>query len=740
MPISPTPSWTARILVLLGAGIGSAYAPSIEARADPQAALFADSFESFAPQVEIGEASRFLQQATFGATPEEIHRVRRLGLEAWIDQQVAEPATLSRPFLEALAVERRTAPAAPRTINQEDRLHRWVDTAVRAPDQLRQKMAHALSQIVVVSDRADSLFNEPLMMAEWNDLLVRNALGNYRTLLQEATRSPMMARYLTFLRNRKFDLEPICLRPQGGGEINCDSLDAPPYTIVRYVIPNNGSQPDENYAREVMQLFSIGLVDRDPDFSPVLLGGEPIPTYDQQTVTTLARALTGLSYDCSGDAEVGGVPIPRDCGAGCIGADCRFTNARTLFFDDPPRATVPNSTLVSSVIHPDFLRPLVCYPRYHDNGRDLRRFELPGPGGSNPIANTTLLDANAVPAGTPPDAKVLSLSGTVVETLLEQSPDQSKEQVADCNASGPAALSSLDASQRAACVAHCEDDVTRAIDALFDHPNTAPMVSRMLIQRLTTSNPSPQYVERVSLVFEDNGAGVRGDLRAVTEAILLDAEARLPPADERFADSGKPREPLLKLLALWRAFGAVSADGWRWGLRTPETAFLQRPLGAPSVFNFFEPDYRQPGAIADAELYSPEFQVINENSALLSANEMLVRICIGYDNCGSPFAQPSGDRAYFPPQQLDALPQDDVALIEELDLRLMGGLMSGEISDPSSCSANSGMKGTLYKLLHCGLAGTLGDSSQNADVNARRRKVLYLLHLIAISPEFIHQR
>ena len=153
----------------------------------------------------------------------------------------------------------------------------------------------------------------------------------------------------------------------------------------------------------------------------------------------------------------------------------------------------------------------------------------------------------------------------------------------------------------------------------------------------------------------------------------------------------------------------------------------QRPLGAPTVFNFYEPDYQQPGDIADAGLYSPEFQVLNETTALTTSNDLYSRICRGYggatsSNCGSTtFAAPT-DRAYIPPASLDALPAASDALVEELNLRLMYGTMSGPISNPDS------MKGILK-----GLADTALGTDQ-------RRKALLLIHLISISPEFSLQR
>jgi uncharacterized protein (DUF1800 family) len=736
--------------------------------------IFTQSFENqFSVPATDAEAARFLNQATFGATRSDISTVRSVGYEGYLDQQMAASATLARPALEVRAAQQR---ALNQTINQDDRIHLWFNTAVTAPDQVRQKVAHALAQIIVTSDQADALAGEPIQMAEWNDIHVRHAFGNYRDLLREVSFSPMMGKYLTHLRNRKFELTPRC-RPNGnpsGLSVDCNSATTAPFFIApsdgggtSYSVGNNGNEPDENYAREIMQLFSIGLVTRNMDFSIVEESpGVPLATYDQQMIRTLARAFTGLAYDCTGTRVVQGVTIQQNCSGTrnsvppvnppCTGIDCRFSNLTSLFFNDPPRSRLPNDSGDSSLVHPDFYAPLVCYPRYNDNGRDRKRFQLPGQGPTNPV-NTTIQSGVTIPAGAQDADKALVLSGTTLQTIEEFRPGASKETVPDCESTSLAATTPA---QRLECVNYCEDSVRSVSDLLFNHPNTAPMVARQLILHLVTSNPSPQYIQRVATVFADNGGGVRGDMRAVVRAILIDPEARQPSAGQ----FGKVREPLLKLVSVWRHFGAVSADNRRWGPTNPQTAYLQRPHGAPSVFNFYEPDYQQPGAIAAANLYSPEFQIINENTTMLAANDLFARICSGWNggnnNCGATgtaaaFTQPT-DRAYLPPAQIDALPgmscatqglgcsgTDDVALVEELNIRMMGGAMSGAIANPSGCSGNTGMKSTLHCLLRSGLAGNLGQTNANAitaAVDARRRKALYLIHLISISPEYAHQR
>ncbi|WP_425511259.1 DUF1800 family protein [Pseudomarimonas salicorniae] len=348
-------------------------------------------------------------------------------------------------------------------------------------------------------------------------------------------------------------------------------------------------------------------------------------------------------------------------------------------------------------------------------------------------------------------------------TYNEVGPGQSRS---DINCDGLNTNSPAD--QKAACLSYCDNSLDAAIDLLFHEPNTATMVARHMIQRLVSSNPSPGYIERVANVFANNGSGTRGDLAAVVRAVLFDAEAREPVADTAQAlERGKPREPLLKLIQIWRSLGAVSgdtrSDGYRRWARFangcnsgswPQCAYLQRPLGAPTVFNFYEPDYQDPGVnasrAADDKLFTPELQIINEASAVLTANDLYTQICAGWgNNCHSRMTSVPTGNAYFPAAVLDALPgancgttcsaSQDAQLIDALDVRLFGGTMSGTLGDvnnPAS-AANTGMKGTLLRFLQLGITGSMGESNPQ---DARRREILYLLHLVSVSPDFATQR
>jgi uncharacterized protein (DUF1800 family) len=693
--------------------------------AHAQEVLFTDGFEP-ARAASDAQAARFLNRATFGATTVDIADLRARNYSAWIDQQISQPASLQRFALQSLAGTFVSTQTVRVDITQNDRLRHWYRTAVYAPDQLRQRLAWALSQIIVVSDQSDALSGEPLMLAEWNDIVVRNAFGNYRNLLQEATRSPTMGRWLTSLRNRKFE-----------GTIS----------------------PDENYAREVMQLFSIGLIERNLDFSPVVIGGNTIPTYDISTIAAVARAFTGLSYDCTGNAAVAGTDttVLRNCSgtSTCTGTDCRFEPALLAqrFFNNPPRddgaANVSGgSNIFRGLLHEDFFRPMVCYPRYNDTGRQ--------PGG---------LPWNSA-LGQPTPAKRIVIGGTELLNIAEIGAGQAVPP--DCNKLG----ATITAAERAACLQYCESNVNNIVDLLFNHPNTGPVIAQQLIQRFVTSNPSPAYIRRVACTFGGSTAplaqcpirstNLRGDMAATVRAVLLDPEAL---ATSNAVNFGKSREPLLKLLAIWRSMAAVLPEisNRFWGpTEKAETLdiFGQRPYGAPSVFNFYEPGYQQPGAIARTNingnpvasdalgLLSPEFKIINEVSSVLTGNYLLNRICNGYgaENCNGSFAATPPGAPYLPPASLDALPlSDDIALIEALNTRLMGGSMTGTMVSTGACASGlaaggvgTGMKGILYRLMRCEMPAQVPGFGSTVD--DRRRKALYLLHIIAVSPEYNTQR
>ncbi len=464
------------------------------------------------------EAYRFLDQATFGPTEAEAQRVISRGYAGWIDDQLSLPVSLEVPYLQSLAL-----PAATQ-LSQTDRLDAWFRNAVLAPDQLRQRVAFALSEITVVSDQG-VLFNFPLGLAYYYDLLAQNAFGNFRELMEIVTLNPSMGVYLSMLGNEKPD-------------------------AARNI------RPDENYARELMQLFTIGLVELNPDGTEKLdAQGQPIPSYTQEIIEGFAHVYTGWTFGGS------------------------------------PAFHLPSF---------DFQRPMQAFPAFHDTGAKL------------------VLRGAVIPAGQTP-----------------------------------------------------QEDLEDALDNVFGHPNVGPFIAKRLIQRLTSSNPSSAYVERVAARFDDNGAGVRGDLAAVVRAILLDPEARAVPTTGHV---GKLKEPLIRLVALWRAFDGKAANG-RYLLEQPQVFFGQAPLRSPSVFNFFSPAHQPWGEIASAGLFAPEMEIVTEYSATHMTNYVLFSIYLR--NQATPGLV--ADDIYIDLSAEQQLAADPTAMVDRIVDKFTGGRTSDAV-------------------------------------------------------------
>ena len=422
-------------------------------------------------------AARFLTQATFGPNEQDINRVMALGYRGWIEEQIALPATVGRAAVEQI-IDAKIAAGEP--YSQRTRYNQWAKQAIYAPDQLRQRMAFALSQIFVVSDQPSNLSYDVIQLTDFYDNLALDGFGLFRKLLGDVTYHPSMGKYLSSMKNRSATAT---------------------------------SQPDENFAREIMQLFSVGLIERNLNYTPILNGsGSTVPTYDQNVVTNTAKVFTGFTY----------IDTPTD-------AAWKFA------------LWGPESNYGARA-------PMACWGT-----------ELFGPTDPRMMHDITGND------GTTSTPKIV-IGGLTIP-----------------------------ASQT------CAQDVSTMLNILASHNNTAPFISYQLIQRFVTSNPSPAYVQRVASVFVNNGENVRGDLGAVITAILLDPEARNPPLLIAGDGYGKLREPLLRLTALWRAWNAVPTAPDAWGeVRLTANLDLPRqygqgPMSAPSVFNFYRPDYQPPG-------------------------------------------------------------------------------------------------------------------------------------------------
>jgi uncharacterized protein (DUF1800 family) len=451
------------------------------------------------------DALRLLEQATWGPTDAEAARVLQMGISAWIDDQFAKAPT----GYPALTPVTNTPGTSCTGTCQRDNYsmyplqRQFFLNALYGPDQLRQRVAWALHSLLVVSGLDVHL---PSWYQPYLDVIYRNALGNYRQLLYEMTLNPGMGDYLN---------------------LNTSTANL----------------PNENYAREIMQLFSLGTVLLAIDGSPrTNADGTIIPTYDQTAVTELARALTGWRF------------------AAALGAG--ITNYR-----DPMIASTAN----------------------HDSG------------------SKTLLNGRVIPAG--------------------QSPDQ---------------------------------DLNNAIDNIFTHPNVGPYVSRHLIRSLVTSNPSPAYIQRVATVFNDNGSGVRGDLKAVIKAILLDPEARQPSPT---TDSGHLKEPVLFALNLLRSTNARSANGQTTsdGYLNPSVAALGQDVFRPAtVFSYYPAFYQVPGT----PILGPEFGVFDSTTALKRANFVNTMVYANIPATGASGNAPNGTSLDL--SALTALAADPAALVQAL--------------------------------------------------------------------------
>lgn len=503
------------------------------------AALAAGGRAAITPDTNLTadeQASRFLAQATFGPTSDTIAELRQMGYNysAWIDAQAAKPQTKALDILSNARLASLIPVASDRAQNRRTR----TQVMLTGADQLRQRVAYALSQIVVISDAETAIFNGSDGSSSYWDMLARNAFGTYKNLLMDVSRHPMMGRYLSHYKNRKANT-------------------------------TTGTRPDENYAREVMQLFSIGLYQLNLDGTYITDGtGRPLETYTNDNITELARVFTGFTDESTNNTGTG-----------------------TGRLDFPTAAQ-------------NYTEPMRMWESQHDtNAKNLLAYT----GARKP----------SLPAG----------QGGLT-------------------------------------------DVSDALDNLIEHPSCAPYISRLLIQRLVTSNPSDGYVRRVASVFVNNGAGVRGDLLAVVKAILLDNEARglAMIADP---EHGKLREPFLRATHTLRAFKFTINNPNDLPIPYDLGGFNDNnmgmfPLGAPTVFNFYSPDYEPPGVIANARLVAPEFQILNAVFAITLPNTFNTLINTGTGTF-----------------RLDLSAQETAAanvdtLLDNLDLLLTHGTLSAE--------------------------------------------------------------
>jgi uncharacterized protein (DUF1800 family) len=533
------------------------------------------------------EAARFILQASLSTSDAEITNIKSIGYEPWLTAQMDAPINQTGvAWLSSRGYDQVTADNF--FDNEYPGDYMIWNQLMSNTNSVRKRIALALSEFFVVSLPALDFSWRAQAIAFYWDQLNSNAFGSYRKLLEDITLNPAMGWFLSTRGNRKEDAR-------------------------------TGRQPDENYAREVMQLFTVGLYELNNDGTRKLnASSQPIETYTNSDVSNLARVFTGYDWDFTG-------------------------NVKTPATNDPGRMI--NST--SYVLKPMTL--------------DNTKWEYP----QNTSQHSTL--------------EVVFLGTTI-----------------PANTDGTAALKT-------------------ALDTLFNHANVGPFFARQMIQRLVTSNPSAAYVDRVAKIFNNNGSGTRGDLRAVFKAILLDDEA-LNAAGLTSATFGKVREPMIRFVQWGRTFGATStSNNWKIGnLSDLANGLGQSALRSPSVFNFFRPGYVPANtAIATNSLVAPEFQLINETSAPGYVNYMSFAISTANGINNDVKAAYTSEIA---------IAHDAPALLDRVSLLLA----AGQISDST--------KATIRTALD---AITVTQTSTNAD---KLRRVYTAILLVMASPDYLVQK
>lgn len=531
------------------------------------------------------ETSRFLAQATFGTDLEYIQQVADGTFEDWIDQQFSLDSPSLGEQVQTIYDQARNMYAAnggdPEDYFGPYSLHfqyAWWQSNIGNEDLLRQRIALALSQIMVVSWNSN-LGDYGVGLGSYYDVLKDNAFGNFRDILFNVTMHPMMGAYLSHYNNPRSN-------------------------------PAQNIHPDENFAREIMQLFSIGLFELNQDGSHILdQNGFPIPTYDNDDIREFAKIFTGL-----GPAEV----VENEYGVTAdFGVNFYFCQ-RDI--------------------------PMIMYEEWHE------------PGSKN------LLNGQIVPSG------------------------QSGMQ-----------------------------DINDGIDNIFNHQNVGPFLAIRLIQQLVKSNPSPQYISRVAQVF-NNHNGIRGDMKAVIKAVLLDEEARSCSWIEN-PSQGKLIEPMLRYFNVARQIDLDNDHGINWNVGWNfYYATQQLPLGAPHVFNFYLPEYIPNSDFVEAGLYGPEFQIHNSATSLAFLNEVDLWTFPQYYGILNTWElgieDPSLDF-----ESLKYFANDSEVLVNQLDKLFTRGQLSDETREIIKNAINP-----------------ITGSNQNIDYNFYRVKMA--LYLILISPDY----
>ena len=634
------------------------------------------------------DAARVLIQSTFGPSRADVAAFLALPgadqatrVAQWISAQTA--IARSQTHTQYLLTRKAEYDAVAATFYDEMSRESFWAQAISSPDQLRQRMAFALSELLVVSSNGDS--DNPFELGGYLDLLADNGFGNYRDILYKVALSPAMGRYLSHLRN-----------------------------------DGNNANPNENFAREVLQLFSVGLFMLGPDGEKLLSGGQPIATYDENTVKGFAKVFTGLSYD---DPYCKTITVsPCTDVYGDLHPSWNWSPDRTDLGANFPAELG------------GWKRPMVPFPGRHSAlAKQLLIYT-----DASPVS--ACISALAIASAAPPNAGLLPAINTI--------------------GSGVTTRTKVNATQ-------AYDVINKAIDNIFCHPTVGPFISKRLIRSFVTSTPSPAYVSRVAAVFNNNGSGIRGDMQAVLRAILLDSEAAQASAAAPM-NFGKLKEPMLRLSAIFRAFNATSASGryqLQYGLDDVDFGISQGPLQSPTVFNYFHPDFSPPGPVSAGGAVGPEFE-ITTTTAIASTQNYLGNIVaysdssngnafntnlIGRYGCntslvssGNPTTASREHCLFGDLSDLYSLYADANALFDYLNLVLLGGSLNTTNKASLVTALNAAYPSTAPPVL----AGNPPTASQISSYNSavstwqgvKRDRIKGALWLAVHSPEFQIQR
>lgn len=555
--------------------------------ATPTFAFFENGFEdAFSDAPSATEASRFLTQASFGPTLGEIGRLQGMTLPRWVDEQMALPASLHLP-----RIDQRMAQQGMENVWGGERHEEWIRIAVTAPDQLRQRVAFALSQILVVSEQSGALEGNPAAVASFYDVLVRNAFGNYRDLLEEVTLHPSMGQYLSMFRNRKTN--------QIG-------------TI----------RPDENYAREIMQLFTVGLVQLNPDGTPVLEGGQPVPTYGQDTIRGFAAVFTGWNLStCAPDRA------DWNTNSDTEGEIVEYT----AWWQWEYCPNHPGDNVYWKLAE-GYRTPMRAWNSYHQTLGSKQLLRYPG------VARGRV-DVNGV---LPPGGSA------------EQNLDAALDNLFHHPNVGPFLARRL---------------IQRLVTS-----NPTPGYVQRVAAAFNDDNGDAPGGTRGSLAAMVRATLLDVEAREPTTTACSNASSGCV---------GKLREPLLRVTQLFRALDAQPSHPqgyWREGYLDYYTA--QAAMRSPTVFNFFSPDYALPGnEIANRGLVSPEFQITTDTYVTRMINELGGKV--GWTWAGNPGLPTSGNwRPVVVSLDRDmAIAHDPAALVERYNLLFTGGQLPQNVRD-----------------------------------------------------------